>query len=406
MTHHPHFSSRILIALLALAVAFLVGLSLFHRNAQALENIPSAAEIDARQDSPHTSGDCFACHSKPGMVGQFQNGETLSLTVSENDYHDAAHSNCTFCHVGQKNYPHLQSTMQSCAICHWEKAGTPPPTDGLTFPLSYADNRAMLLEINNNCKRCHKEKFTEIAGSQHTGRLPADSRFMPVCVDCHNPHNIQKITDIQAAAQVCSQCHLAEYLSYENSVHAVAFKEQDNTDVPTCASCHGSHDIRSPQDPTSRLDPMATCGECHADAERMSKYGLSTAVLETYLDDFHGRTVFQTGTAAPKAVVTCYDCHGVHSILSPADPDSKVNPQRLQGTCQQCHPNIDATFPQTWLSHRRPTLQTFPLLFLAERGANLLLKLLGGLMVIYIALDLLYRLRLNSLRAQKPQMDR
>ncbi len=397
MANHPHHPTRILLLSLALILVLSVGLAVATRNVRALSDASPSAILPA-QDSPHTSGDCFACHGKEGLLGQFKNGETLSLSIAESDYHDAAHSNCTFCHVDQKSYPHKQSTMQSCAICHWEKAGTPPPENGLVFALPYADNRALALEINNNCKRCHKEKFTAIAASQHTNRLPTDSRFMPVCVDCHNPHNIRQINDRQAAAQVCSQCHLAEYLSYENSVHGAALKENDNQDVPDCTTCHGSHDIQSLKDPNTRLDPMTTCGDCHANQERMARYGLSTAVLETYLDDFHGRTASLAGQVAPKAVVTCYDCHGVHSILSPADPDSKVNPQRLQGTCQQCHPNIDATFPQTWLSHRQPSLQTFPLLFLVERGGAVALNLMLALFVLYILLDCLYRLRLKRLR--------
>ena len=63
----------------------------------------------------------------------------------------------------------------------------------------------------------------------------------------------------------CAGCHEAETKQHAASLHGRAMKRGDSL-APTCASCHGKHDIRAVKDPASPVSPLQvpfTCGKCH-----------------------------------------------------------------------------------------------------------------------------------------------
>ncbi len=344
------------------------------------------------EPSPHATGDCYTCHSQPGMIGKTQNGETVYLTIDESHYQDTTHSSCVFCHGAQKTYPHQASTTQSCAVCHWEKTGGTPPTDGLVFNLPFEDARAVSLSINDTCRRCHEEIFGLMDNNIHSRVMATGNRFLPACVDCHGLHNIQDI-DRQTAVRICSKCHNAEFIAYSNSVHGAALFGEGNADVPTCEDCHGSHESIGILDTSLRLDAYETCGKCHSDPERMAPYAISTAVLSSYLDDFHGRSADLLEQPGASSVINaaCYDCHGAHNILPPDDPNSKVSSINLQRTCQECHPDAGMNFPQAWLSHKSPSLQELPGLYITNMILQWLVVAVTVFFVLYILFDLARR---------------
>jgi len=97
------------------------------------------------------------------------------------------------------------------------------------------------------------------------------------CVDCHstegNPHSVVRVLEYNAPtytkniSQTCARCHdnqelmasygIVEkvYESYMRSFHGKAMQldtELVQLDKATCTNCHGVHDIKSVQDPTSR----------------------------------------------------------------------------------------------------------------------------------------------------------
>jgi hypothetical protein len=148
--------------------------------------------------------------------------------------------------------------------------------------------------------------------------------------------------------------------------------------------------VRGPRQVTFRDDSVTICGGCHKDKARMEKYGISTQVFDTYLNDYHGRTVslFQKEGKTSSNKATCYDCHGVHNIRRPTDSLSSVYPANLQHTCQQCHTDASIRFPQAWLSHTEISWEKTPLLF-TIRGTYTWLLIPGtiGSFIVYIALD-------------------
>jgi hypothetical protein len=317
---------------------------------------PEATQMGS---SPHTSGDCLGCHSNQKMAGKFQNGETISLAIAPVEKSDSFHTQkgvgCRFCHQDQQTYPHKSTTTPACSVCHYQMTGTTSEGEQLVFDLPYEDARALSLSMTGACQQCHSEKFDEVKDSAHTRFQEEGNRYAPVCVDCHNGHKISTVDRLQVA-KVCSQCHLAEYSAYKSSVHGAALEKEFNFDVPTCSDCHGTHRVVGPRDSQFREKAAADmCGKCHANQELMSKYGLSTAVLSTYLDDVHGqRDLLGRLDKTSFVKATCYDCHGTHNILSPKNPYSRVYPDNVQHTCGQCHQDTNISFPAAWLSHKAP----------------------------------------------------
>jgi 5-methylcytosine-specific restriction endonuclease McrA len=160
--------------------------------------------------------------------------------------------------------------------------------------------------------------------------------------------------------------------------------------VPTCVSCHGVHNVKGPRDPSFRDNSITTCGNCHTDKERMAKYGISTDVYDTYVNDFHGRTVDlarSASNALPSNKAVCYDCHGIHNILPPTDPKSTVNPANLMTTCQQCHPDANSRFPTAWLGHKNPSFDNTPALYGVQLFYKLIIPATLGFFGVYIVLD-------------------
>ncbi|HUH98198.1 MAG TPA: hypothetical protein VLZ89_12610 [Anaerolineales bacterium] len=339
--------------------------------------------------NPHTDGNCLACHSQPLTV-KYADGNTDIISF---DPQQAVHNNfaCTVCHQAQATYPHEDSGNNgNCAVCHWQVAGNATAPSEMVFVSTDQDKRAMVLDMNNSCQKCHAEEFTSTAHSAHAQIMAEGDRYAPVCVDCHGSHNIAQLNGSRSAiAKICSKCHMAEYTEYLSSVHGAALYDESNPDVPTCADCHGTHNVTGPSDPNFRSDSIALCGKCHGNQAMMSKYGISTDVFTTYLDDFHGRTVnfFRETGEINVPTATCYDCHGVHNIRKPDDPLSTVYPTNLQATCSKCHADASIRFPQAWLNHYEPTWDRTPALFVVNQGYLIFVPTVIGGFVFYIALD-------------------
>jgi predicted CXXCH cytochrome family protein len=178
-------------------------------------------------------------------------------------------------------------------------------------------------------------------------------------------------------------------------VHGEALLEEDNPDVAVCTDCHGVHHIPDPGLAAFRVNSPRLCGECHADEQLMQQYDISTEVFETYVADFHGTTVTLFDVQDPDAETNkavCYDCHGVHDIRSPDDPHAGIK-QNILDTCQQCHPDATTNFPDSWLSHYRPSLEHHPAVFLVELFYRIVIPATVGLLLFLVGTDVYRRTR-------------
>jgi len=312
--------------------------------------------------------DCLACHGQPDQQTTLPSGEILYLTVDPIQHKLSSH--------GLAGY--------ACVQCHTDLTGYPhPETTDVT-------RRDVTLRLNESCTRCHAEKFDKALDSVHGAALIAGNEEAAVCTDCHGAHDVGPPNQPPSRVpQTCERCHSEIYNVYEHSVHGSALIDEGNPDVPSCIDCHGVHDVQGPSTSESfHLASPLICADCHADEELMSKYGISTDVFDTYISDFHGKTVLfeieVPGQETNKPV--CIDCHGVHDIRFSDDPDSQVMKDNILVTCQKCHPDATTNFPTSWLGHYIPDRNTFPAVYFVELFYRLLIPVvLGGMILLVLA---------------------
>ena len=114
----------------------------------------------------------------------------------------------------------------------------------------------------------------------------------------------------------------------------------------TCVSCHGGD--ASSDDPTVAMSKKAgwkgpidrrqipqLCGSCHSNPAYMRRFNptLRTDELAEYRTSVHGKRL----AAGDTKVAVCTDCHSVHNLRAPSDPQSAVYPVNVATTCSHCH---------------------------------------------------------------------
>jgi predicted CXXCH cytochrome family protein len=321
---------------------------------------------------------CLSCHSQPDQTMTFANGEVVSITIDEAALHDSVHGasnewdelQCTDCHQDYK-FPHE--------------------------PVSEVSARQYSLNQNNLCQRCHEDQFAKALNSVHSEALLEGNLESALCTDCHSPHDMPVPDEPRSRiSETCRQCHSSIFDEYAHSVHGEALIEEANPDVPSCVNCHGVHDIQDPTTPEFRINSPNLCADCHADEELMAQYEISTDVFETYVADFHGTTALLFAheglEGAQLNAAVCYDCHGIHNIKSPDDPESGIKANLLE-TCQQCHPNATENFPDSWTSHYKPSLQNNTLLYLVELFYSIVIPVTVGFFGFLVVVDVYGRVR-------------
>jgi predicted CXXCH cytochrome family protein len=320
---------------------------------------------------------CLACHSDPQLATTTPDGARLPLSVDVAVFSKSVHARlaCADCHTGKAEVPHE--------------------------PRNFASRRDLLLAYDEQCRRCHFTNYTKTLDSVHQASVARGDRTAPVCVDCHGSHDIQKPSQPRTRiSQTCARCHQGVANAYATSVHGRDLNGAGSAsaDVPVCTDCHRSHDIGGPHQQQWELQTPDLCGRCHANEGLMKKYGLSTAVLRTYLADFHGKTAslrqHQGTTPTGRVVARCTDCHGVHDIQKADDPNSPVMKANLQRTCRKCHDDANANFPGAWLSHYEPSWKKAPIVYGVKVAYAVLIPFMIGGLGLQILLHL-WRLMVN-----------
>jgi predicted CXXCH cytochrome family protein len=312
---------------------------------------------------------CLGCHTNEGLSTTLASGEVLPLTVDADVFHSSVHGaaglTCVSCHTNIQGYPHPKLTA--------------------------GDRRSFQLERYRQCASCHPDQYKASLDSNHARALAAGNREAAICTDCHGAHDVQK-PDVprQNISQTCRKCHSAIFDQYAESVHGTALLETSNPDVPVCTDCHGAHTQEDPTTTEFRLKSPDLCGNCHANAALMEKYGISTHVFDTYVADFHGTTVTlfeKQHPDQPTNKAVCTDCHGVHNIKPVTDADATVVKQNLLVTCQRCHPDATANFPDSWVGHFPPSRDRYPLVYYVNLFYLILIPVVLGGMAGFVLID-------------------
>ncbi len=179
------------------------------------------------------------------------------------------------------------------------------------------------------------------------GALAGSVHAQITCVECHQdaarlPHEPKLNLRTCATA-----CHADAAKAFPTGAHAEALARGDPL-APTCASCHGGHNILALSDqksPQHRLNSIFLCAECHERHLHDTPAGYNPrANIAAYLQSAHGRAIAQSGlVAAP----TCADCHTAHAVHPVSDPSSPVNRANIDTTCGRCHVGILAIFQKS-----------------------------------------------------------
>jgi cytochrome b subunit of formate dehydrogenase len=134
-------------------------------------------------------------------------------------------------------------------------------------------------------------------------------------------------------------------------------------DLPTCLTCHESHEDVESARSRIRVRSAIQCMQCHGESSLAVRYGLPSMVKRSYADDFHGATVqflmAAGGTMGGKEVMICSDCHGNHNV-------APLSEQAIAEVCIRCHSKGDAKIAGAWLGHRTPGPRHKPLIWMVR----------------------------------------
>jgi len=202
---------------------------------------------------------------------------------------------------------------------------------------------------NDDCFMCHSEPdmtgerngreisiyvdVEDYAGSSH-----ADFD----CVTCHQDLDGAELPHEDDTEPVeCGMCHDEQSEQHAGSLHGEAAARGDEA-APTCADCHGNHDIRSHHDstsPTAVMNIPLLCGKCHREGSEVSRTHEihQDRILQNYSMSIHGEGLFKQGLTV---TAVCTSCHTSHNILPHTDENSSIHHENVATTCAQCHGQI------------------------------------------------------------------
>jgi hypothetical protein len=310
---------------------------------------------------------CLKCHVQ-NLSMQFKDGDTQTLSIDASSLATSVHKslNCSDCHFGFSNSNHPRRDFKS--------------------------RRSFAIANSEVCRRCHYDKYAKAMESIHYMVLSQGNLNSPVCTDCHGAHLILPSGKEKSyITQRCQKCHAEIYATYAKSVHGKALFDEHNQDVPICIDCHLAHNIKNPLTLDYREMIPDMCSNCHANKDIVSKYGLSTDVVKTYLSDFHGITLSfykkqrEEFNKPARLIAVCTDCHGTHNIISTRNIAPDVVKANLVKRCRQCHKNANGNFPDAWLSHYTPAPDHASMIYII----NLIYSIFTPILIAGIILQIL-----------------
>lgn len=222
-----------------------------------------SAESPLRRNNEHVF--CLSCHlMEPDILNQVGFSEYF-MSGYEGNVHGLARAadndkaaTCRDCH---RVHDAENARKPSSSISRWNLADT--------------------------CGECHTEASAAYKDSSHGRAVARGSSESPTCATCHGDHHIYSTQDSRSAVsrenisgQMCANCHNSlkirqkygfasdSFAFFADSFHGPASRGGSRK-VPTCAGCHGTHNIKPPSNPDSTVNIAhltTTCGRCHPGA--------------------------------------------------------------------------------------------------------------------------------------------
>jgi hypothetical protein len=227
--------------------------------------------------SAQESANCLACHSSMKGRVKAASGNLIELNIDSEKFESSVHGAlaCTNCHIKFADNPH-------------SSPNAPVPQEVLSVSSKISKKYPVDPVAAAACVQCHDEIYNKVLESVHGKNITQKHQTDgALCLDCHgSPHYILPVGNPAALMgrkhqmETCGKCHGNKELnekykmdenvmeSFEESFHGRKLA-LGHTKVPVCASCHGAHDIKSKDDPTSPVfgnNRLQTCGQCHKGA--------------------------------------------------------------------------------------------------------------------------------------------
>ena len=203
-----------------------------------------------------------------------------------------------------------------------------------------------------DCLMCHEDQsLSKERDNKVVSLFVSEQKFKASvhadleCVDCHmdfDPEELPHLEGEDIYKVDCGMCHDEEAEMYSESLHGQAV-EHGKFLAPSCKTCHGKHDILSPQNensPTHVMNIPNLCGNCHKEGTQVSNLRSISQrhILENYKESIHGDGLFRRGLIV---TAVCTSCHFTHNILPHENPNSSINRNNIASTCMQCHGQIE-----------------------------------------------------------------
>ncbi len=204
---------------------------------------------------------------------------------------------------------------------------------------------------DERCYRCHDDP--ELTGYRGDDEIPMfiDAAIVAssvhddlACIECHEDLAGSKrrrhAEDLEAVD--CAACHRREAREQRASLHGAAEAAGDPM-APSCADCHGKHDVlrsSDPAAPTAVMNVPMLCGTCHKEGSPVTEtHEISQDfILEHYSMSIHGEGLFRQGLTV---TAVCTSCHTAHDIRPHTDPKSSIHADNVAATCATCHGQIE-----------------------------------------------------------------
>ena len=208
---------------------------------------------------------CLTCHGdEQEKTDVRDDGRTpVKIFVHRDELEASVHGDllCNDCHTTIDRVPHRETphVVVGCVDCHQE-----------TLEERRKDPQADIERL-----AVVDEQIDAYMGSIHA--LPNNidqSRTNATCYDCHEAHNVGELGSIQREEkrlknpEVCGRCHEKELEAYRTSDHGKAVLEEGNSESAVCSDCHTTHDIAPPETDKAKLAITKNCGDCHTEAQR------------------------------------------------------------------------------------------------------------------------------------------
>ena len=188
---------------------------------------------------------------------------------------------CTSCHTGHHVLPH-------------------------TDPLSsiHKDN------VTKTCMQCHG-LIEEVHRKVIAGELWEKQGIVPICVECHSPHEARKVFyETNMANADCLRCHKDRTIVSSDDGRSLFVNESEHAKsihgrkLVSCAQCH-SEVSPSQERACETITQPVNCQLCHEE------------VSQHYSRGIHGSLHNAGDPTAP----TCIECHGTHGTLEHQVPE-------------------------------------------------------------------------------------